>query len=414
MDHARRPRPLVIAHRGASGHRPEHSAAAVRLGFAQGADAVEPDLVASSDGVLVIRHENELSGTTDIADRPELADRRTTRLVDGVERTGWFTEDMTWAEIRTLRCRERIPAVRPGSARHDDEETVLSLPDLLRIIDQESARHGRPLGMVAEIKHATHFRALGLPLDELLARDLGAHGWAEDASRLTVESFERDVLLRVRARGVAARLVYLLEGRGRPADEVARVGDRAVTFDDQLTDAGLAALAAEVDGISVGVERIVAAAGFGAARAASAGPAPVDPASTAPASTAPAAGAPAPAPAAAAGAAVPAAAEGVERAAADADADGSDGAGGGLPMVAPVSDLVERAHRAGLTVFTWTLRPENAFLPRPLRSAGPRSAHGDHRTQWGRLLDAGVDGVFADHPDLAVRLVAERAAASGR
>ena len=409
MDHARRPRPLVIAHRGASGHRPEHSAAAVRLGFAQGADAVEPDLVASSDGVLVIRHENELSGTTDIADRPELADRRTTRLVDGVERTGWFTEDMTWAEIRTLRCRERIPAVRPGSARHDDEETVLSLPDLLRIIDQESARHGRPLGMVAEIKHATHFRALGLPLDELLARDLGAHGWAEDASRLTVESFERDVLLRVRARGVAARLVYLLEGRGRPADEVARVGDRAVTFDDQLTDAGLAALAAEVDGISVGVERIVPAAGFGAARAASAPAAPVDPASTAPASTAPA-------PEGAAGAAVPAAAEGAERAvaAAAADADDTDGAGGGLPMVAPVSDLVERAHRAGLTVFTWTLRPENAFLPRPLRSAGPRSAHGDHRTQWGRLLDAGVDGVFADHPDLAVRLVAERAAAAGR
>ncbi len=359
----------------------------MRLGFAQGADAVEPDLVASSDGVLVIRHENELSGTTDVADRPELADRRTTRLVDGVERTGWFTEDMTWAEIRTLRCRERIPAVRPASAAHDDEETVLSLPDLLRIIDQESARHGRPLGMVAEIKHATHFQALGLPLDELLARDLGAHGWAEDASRLTVEAFERDVLLRVRARGLAARLVYLLEGRGRPADEVARVGDRAVTFDEQLTDAGLAALAAEVDGISVGVERIVAAAGFGAASAG--------------------AGAGAAAGAAARGTTVttPVTAPGVQVAGA---------VGGGVPGVAPVSDLVERAHRAGLSVLTWTLRPENAFLPRPLRSAGPRSAHGDHRTHWGRLLDAGVDGVFADHPDLAVRLVAERAAAAGR
>lgn len=351
MDHARHPRPLVIAHRGASGYRPEHSAAAVRLGFAQGADAVEPDLVASSDGVLVIRHENELSGTTDVADRPDLAHHRTTRLVDGVERSGWFTEDMTWAEIRTLRCRERIPEVRPDSAAHDDQETVLSLPDLLRIVDQESARRGRPLGMVAEIKHATHFRALGLPLDELLDRDVRAYGWAVDASRLTVESFERDVLLRVRAHGVAARLVYLIEGRGRPADEVARVGDDAVTFDEQLTDAGLAALAADVDGISVGVERIAAAAGFGA------GPAPTP---------------------------------------------------------APVSDLVERAHRAGLSVFTWTLRPENAFLPRALRSAGPRSAHGDHRALWGRLLDAGVDGVFADHPDLAVRLVAERAAYAGR
>ncbi|OUE23353.1 glycerophosphodiester phosphodiesterase family protein [Clavibacter michiganensis] len=351
MDHAPRPRPLVIAHRGASGYRPEHSAAAVRLGFAQGADAVEPDLVASSDGVLVIRHENELAGTTDVADRPEFADRRTTRLVDGVERSGWFTEDMTWAEIRTLRCRERIPAVRPDSATHDDEETVLSLPDLLRIIDQESARHGRPLGMVAEIKHATHFAALGLPLDELFARDLRAHGWADDASRLTIESFERDALLRVRAHGVEARLVYLLEGRGAAVDEVARHGDAAVTFDEQLTDGGLAALAEEVDGISVGVERICPAVGFRA----------------------------------------------------------PDGAGASSP--APVSDLVERAHRVGLTVFTWTLRPENAFLPRPLRGPGPKSAHGDHGAHWGRLLDAGVDGVFADHPDLAVALVGGRAAA---
>ncbi|MFS4504602.1 glycerophosphodiester phosphodiesterase family protein [Clavibacter sp. Sh2141] len=355
MDHAPRPRPLVIAHRGASGHRPEHSAAAVRLGFAQGADAVEPDLVASSDGVLVIRHENELSGTTDVADRPEYADRRTTRLVDGVERTGWFTEDMTWAEIRTLRCRERIPAIRPDSAAHDDEETVLSLPDLLRIIDQESARHGRALGMVAEIKHATHFAALGLPLDELLARDLDAHGWASDASRLTIESFERDVLLRVRARGVEARLVYLLEGRGTAVDEVARHGDSAATFDEQLTDAGLAALAADVDGISVGVERICPAAGFAAVRG-----------------------------------------------------DQADDA-----VVAPVSDLVARAHAAGLSVFTWTLRRENAFLPRPLRGSGPKSAHGDFRAHWGRLLDAGVDGVFVDHPDLAVRFVEERAAAVG-
>jgi glycerophosphoryl diester phosphodiesterase len=385
VDHPPRTRPLVIAHRGASGHRPEHSPSAVRLAFAQGADAVEPDLVASADGVLVIRHENELSGTTDVADRPELAHRRATRVVDGVESTGWFTEDMTWAEIRTLRCRERIPAIRPGSAAHDDEETVLSLPDLLRILDEESSRLGCALGMVAEIKHATHFAALGLPLDELLARDLRAHGWAHDAARLTIESFEREVLLRVRAGGIDARLVYLLEGRGAAVDETARHGDAAVTFDEQLTDAGLAALAEEVDGISVGVQRICPASGFedpapDAGAAASSAPVPVPPGSVPEVPVSP----------------------------------------GSVPPVrvlpgsvsaAPVTDLVQRAHRAGLSVFTWTLRPENAFLPRPLRSAGPASDHGDHRAYWGRLLDAGVDGVFADHPDLALRLVEERAGA---
>ncbi|MFT2690900.1 glycerophosphodiester phosphodiesterase family protein [Clavibacter zhangzhiyongii] len=355
MDHAPRPRPLVIAHRGASGYRPEHSAAAVRLGFAQGADAVEPDLVASSDGVLVIRHENELSGTTDVADRPEFADRRVTRVVDGVERTGWFTEDMTWAEIRTLRCRERIPAARPDSASHDDEETVLSLPDLLRIVDQESARHGRPLGMVAEIKHATHFAAPSGCRSTSCSRATSTRMAGRRTRRASPSSRSSGTCCCGSGRTACRRgWCTSSRGRGSAVDEVARHGDAAVTFDEQLTDRGLTALAAEVDGISVGVERICPAAGFGAAR-----------------TTRP------------------------------------------TMRSWPPCPTWSRARTSPASpVFTWTLRPENAFLPRPLRGPGPKSAHGDFRAHWGRLLDAGVDGVFADHPDLAVALVEERAAAA--
>jgi glycerophosphoryl diester phosphodiesterase len=132
-------RPLLIGHRGAPGYRPEHTASSYRLAFAMGVDAVEPDVVATADGVLVLRHENEISGTTDVADRPEFADRRTTKRVDGARLTGWFTEDFTWAELTTLRCRERIPALRPGSAEHNDTEPILRLSDLLDLVEEASA-----------------------------------------------------------------------------------------------------------------------------------------------------------------------------------------------------------------------------------------------------------------------------------
>ena len=167
-------RPLVIAHRGASGYRPEHTRAAYELAFTLGADAVEPDIVACKDGVQVLRHENEISGTTDVAAHPEFAHLRTTKVIDGQSLTGWFTEDLTWDELSTLRARERLPEVRTGSATFDDRWGILRLADLLSIIDEQSGRLGRELIMVAEIKHATHFASAGLPLHELFAaRSLG-------------------------------------------------------------------------------------------------------------------------------------------------------------------------------------------------------------------------------------------------
>src|SRR5690606_22627494 len=147
-------RPWIIGHRGASGYRPEHTRAAYELAFALGADAVEPGIVATRDGVLVLRHENEISGPTDVARRAEFADRRTTKQFAGFSATGWFTEDFTWDELRTLRAVERLPQQRPGSATFDGRYPIVRLDELIQLIHDASERFARPIGLVAEIKHA--------------------------------------------------------------------------------------------------------------------------------------------------------------------------------------------------------------------------------------------------------------------
>src|SRR5690606_1770947 len=147
MSHTRRP--WVIGHRGASGYRPEHTRAAYELAITFGADAVEPDIVATRDGVLVLRPANELSGTTDVASRPEFADRRTTKQFADVTATGWFTEDFTWDELRTLRAIERLPEQRPGSATFDGQYPIMRLEQLLELLASTPTPHGRPVGLVA-------------------------------------------------------------------------------------------------------------------------------------------------------------------------------------------------------------------------------------------------------------------------
>ncbi|MGM1028688.1 MAG: glycerophosphodiester phosphodiesterase family protein [Actinomycetota bacterium] len=236
--------PRVIAHRGASGWAPEHTETAVRLAAALGADAVEPDLVATRDGVLVVRHDNELSDTTDIAERPAFADRRRSQAIDGEELAGWFVEDLTWAEVATLRARERLPGMRPLSARRDGVDGVLRLTDLLAIADETG------LDVVAELKHATHHASIGLPLDAMLADAVAGTHWTS-SGRLTVESFEESVLHAVRERGVEARLVYLMAEHGTAADLAARDGASAPDYAQQRTDAALAQLAQRVDAVSV-------------------------------------------------------------------------------------------------------------------------------------------------------------------
>jgi glycerophosphoryl diester phosphodiesterase len=252
-------RPLVIGHRGAPGYRPEHSASSYALAISAGVDAVEPDVVPSKDGVLVVRHENEISTTTDVAARPEFASRRTSKLVDGERLTGWFVEDFTWDELRTLRCRERLPALRPDSAVFDDTDPVLRLRDVLDL-----ARAAR-VGVVLEIKHAASFASLGFDMAALVADELREADWLDDPT-LVIESFEPLVLARLRDLGVRAPLVQLIEPGGAPWDLRARDGADATTYASMLTPRGLDALAREVDGISPDKRLILAPDRLGRSR----------------------------------------------------------------------------------------------------------------------------------------------------
>ena len=309
----------IIGHRGASGYRPEHTRSAYELAIRQGVDMVEPDVVATKDGVLVVRHENEISGTTDVESRPEFAHLKTTKTFAGHEFTGWFTEDFTWAELQELRCTERIPHLRPENAAFNGEDRILSLPEVLEI-----ARDGG-IGVVVEIKHAPYFEAIGLDLAPLVARDLRAGGWqGPDRGRLVIESFEESALHAVRDEGVDAELVYLLEDRGTALDLMLAHGSDAPTYREQLAD--LDALAERVDGISVDKTLL-------------------------------------------------------------------------LDPEAP--RFAAEARERGLELFTWTARPENAFLEERFRGSENPAEYGEWRAEWRAIREAGVTGVFADHPDLA-------------
>jgi glycerophosphoryl diester phosphodiesterase len=253
-----RPHPLVIGHRGASGYRPEHSRSAYDLALAMGVDGVEPDIVVSRDGVLVVRHENEISGTTDVADRIEFAARRTTKTIDGAELTGWFTEDFTWDELSTLRCRERLPALRATSASFDDQQPVLRLRDVLDLVRAGSFEQGREIGVVLEIKHATYFSSIGWDIAALVDAELHEAGWASGELPLTIEAFESTVLHRLRQRGIPATYIYLLEAAGKPFDLVSSLGAAAPTYRRTAAPEGLDTLVGIVDGISVDKRMILA------------------------------------------------------------------------------------------------------------------------------------------------------------
>ena len=236
----------MIGHRGAAGHRPEHTLASYRLSILLGADYIEPDLVATRDGVLVARHENDVTATTDVADHPELASLRTTKVVDGREVDGWFTEDLTLAQLQTLRAKERLPAVRPRNARRDGCYRIPTFDEVLELARRESERTGREIGVYPETKHPSYFAGLGLPLEEPLLAALRRHGLDHPGARVFLQSFETANLVALR-RATGLPLVQLVAAAGAPVDLVA--AGEATTYADLLTPAGLRRVASYADAI---------------------------------------------------------------------------------------------------------------------------------------------------------------------
>jgi glycerophosphoryl diester phosphodiesterase len=218
--------PLVIAHRGASGYRPEHTLASYRLAIALGADYVEPDLVSTKDGVLVARHESEISRTTNVGRRGEFADRLTTKEIDGRAVSGWFVEDFTLAEIKSLRAVERLPELRPHNTRFDGRYDVPTFDEILGLVSAESERLGREIGVYPETKHPSHFDDLGLALEEPLLDALSVHGYGGPEAPVFIQSFEPGNLQWLRSR-TGLPLVQLVEATGR-VDLVTSTGLRRV------------------------------------------------------------------------------------------------------------------------------------------------------------------------------------------
>jgi glycerophosphoryl diester phosphodiesterase len=234
--------PLIIAHRGASGERPEHTRAAYERAIEQGADYIEPDLVMSRDGVLIVRHENEISGTTDVAGKAEFADRRATKTIDGQTVTGWFTEDFTLAELKTLRARERLPAIRPANTAFDGQDPILTFDEVLVLAAEASARSGRIIGVAPELKHPTYFLGIGLPMEPPLIAALTAQGLMGADAPILIQCFEVDAL-RSLDQSTDAPLLQLVASGGGPADHPDR------TYASMITPAGLAEIRSYADWI---------------------------------------------------------------------------------------------------------------------------------------------------------------------
>jgi glycerophosphoryl diester phosphodiesterase len=318
-------RPAVIGHRGAPAYRPEHTVASFELAIDQGADLIEPDVVVTRDGVLVVRHESDLALSTDVAEHPEFADRQTSRLVKDVMVTSWFTEDFTLAELRTLRAIERMPELRPLNTAYDGRFGILTLAEVIELARRRStpAHH---VQVLVELKAVVWSDGHGPTLAQLAADELRRLGVAHAAGPVLVQSFD------------AALLRELREQLGEHGPRLIQLVTDYPEGDRMVTRAGLREISTYAQGIGPSRTRVLQDA-----------------------------------------------------------ASRGDGTSG----------LVSEAHRAALSVFCWTLRAENAFLPPHLRVGDEPAALGDALAEARQLLELGVDGLIADSPDHAARAVAE-------
>ncbi len=348
--------PVVIGHRGASGERPEHTLASYKLAIAQGADFIEPDLVVTKDGFLIARHEpmlavlnadgslNTTDTSTDIYLRPEFASRKTTKNLDGVNRTGWFAEDFTLAEIKTINAIERIPAIR-GTAFNNDGLKVPTLKEVIDLVKQVELETGRKIGIYPETKHPTFFQQQGINTSQILANTLKTENFT-NPTRVFIQSFEVANLKELNntimpAAGIDIPLVQLFGGSGQPYDFVVSGDSR--TYTDISTIAGLAEIATYAQGIGPNKQRII-------------------PQLTVDANN-------------------------------DGRPDDLNGDGqisDGDRVLGTPTTLIQDAHQAGLIVHLYTLRNDSFFLP--------ASYNGDPGAEFRKFIDLGVDGFFTDFP----------------
>ena len=246
--------PLVIAHRGVPGSRLEHTRPSYELGIEEGADYIEPDVVSTKDGILVVRHENEISGTTDVAKHPEFAALGTTKHVDGVPLTGWFTEDFTLEEIKTLRVRERLPKLRPQNIGLGGQQQILTFDEVLDIAEQANRTRDVPVGVYVETKHPTYFLGLGLDLNDLLIDNLERRDANHAAAKVTIQSMETGNLRQLRER-TPLPLIQLMDRKGAPYDLVAARDLR--TYAMLTSAAELATIAEYADGIGPNKSQVI-------------------------------------------------------------------------------------------------------------------------------------------------------------
>ncbi|MBJ7331222.1 MAG: glycerophosphodiester phosphodiesterase [Solirubrobacteraceae bacterium] len=254
--------PLVIGHRGAAGYRPEHTLAGYALAARMGADYIEPDLVSTKDGVLVARHENEIGGTTNVADHAEFAARKTTKTIDGAQITGWFTEDFTLAELKTLRAKERIPAVRQRNTMYDNRFPVPTFQEVIDLSKRLTRELGRPIGIYPETKHPTYFQSIGLPLEAPLVDALSRNRLNTRTAKVFVQSFETANLKELR-KSLRVPLVQLLSAPSlRPYDVTVAGG--TTTYADLASTTGLQGIAKYAQGVGPSKDYIVPRDGSGA------------------------------------------------------------------------------------------------------------------------------------------------------
>lgn len=347
-------KPLVIGHRGASGYLPEHTLEAYRLAIAQGADFIEPDVVVTKDGQLVARHEPNITATTDVAERPEFAKRKTTRMVDGVKETGWFVTDFTLAELRTLRAKQANAA---RSKANDGKFLVPTLREILDLAKEESAQRGRTIGVYPETKHPSYHVTEGLLIEPRLLKVLAEYGYTKKDSPIIIQSFEVSNLKELRGQ-TQVRLVQLIDGddvdaKGKvtlaaPFDkpyDFALVKDKR-TFQDMLTPAGLAEIRTYADGIGPWKPYLASAAQVMGA-------------------------------------------DGKPK-----DLNGDGKISDADRMALPPTDVVKNAHAAGLFVHAYTFRSEAPGLLSDYQ--------GNPQAEYQRFYALGVDGLFSDFPDTAV------------